>query len=257
MSSSTSALKSGKSIIESYVSSSSEQSNVSSSSNRKGTNKSSSKNSIISTIFKLPQHPKFKWAVIAILLCICVFIYFRTQNKALKSKKGAGEKNKKEQLEDSRVNKSDKNERNALIDDINSLEDIDGEEFQKRLSSYNSSLMSQQLPQQFQASQHPQQVAQQRMQQQRMQQQRMQQQRAQQVPHQTSVQQRMQQVPQQVPEQVPEQVPQHAQEMLDTDSTDDVFIENENLMNHNLTLDEMNAIDRQLEDVNIDNINKD
>ncbi len=40
----------------------------------------------------------------------------------------------------------------------------------------------------------------------------------------------------------------------DSESSDEVFIEDENVLNHNLTAEEMNAIDRQLEDVNLDNL---
>ncbi len=40
----------------------------------------------------------------------------------------------------------------------------------------------------------------------------------------------------------------------DSDSSDEVFIEDENVLNHNLTAEEMNAIDKQLEDVNLDHL---
>ena len=50
------------------------------------------------------------------------------------------------------------------------------------------------------------------------------------------------------------QPPPPPQEESDSDSSEEVFIEDENVMNHNLTMDEMNAIDMQLEDVNLDNL---
>ena len=40
----------------------------------------------------------------------------------------------------------------------------------------------------------------------------------------------------------------------ESESSEEVFIEDENVLNHNLTAEEMNAIDRQLEDVNLDNL---
>ncbi len=39
-----------------------------------------------------------------------------------------------------------------------------------------------------------------------------------------------------------------------SESSEEVFIEDEHILNHNLTAEEMNSIDKQLEDVNIDNL---
>ena len=88
MSSSTSALKASKSIVDSYVSST-ERSDLTTSftENTPTLSESGSKKNIIKTILGVVKHPKFKWIVIAVLLCICVFVYFKSQNKQTKKNK--------------------------------------------------------------------------------------------------------------------------------------------------------------------------
>jgi hypothetical protein len=46
----------------------------------------------------------------------------------------------------------------------------------------------------------------------------------------------------------------HPEESTTEEESEEIFMEDQNVMTHNLTMDEMNAIDKQLEDVNIDNI---
>ncbi len=50
------------------------------------------------------------------------------------------------------------------------------------------------------------------------------------------------------------QQPQLTEQLTDTTSSEEIFIEDKNVMEHNLTAEEMYAIDRQLEDVNIDHL---
>jgi hypothetical protein len=86
MSSSTSAIKASKSIVESYISSNSEKSNLTTSftSHSSENDVDIKANGLMFKIINYVQHPRFKWVVIAILLCIFAFIYFKTQAKPVK-----------------------------------------------------------------------------------------------------------------------------------------------------------------------------
>ena len=231
MSSST-ALKASKSIVESYVSST-EKSDLTTSFTSNSSvseNDSGLTNGIMEKVMIVFKHPKFKWIVIAILLCVCAFIYFKTQKKSSKSVK-----------EDTRKDKIDvklnKNGRPELVEKDKSvkfefkdknlqkkLEDLDNKQQQQFLMNHMQQMNQQPQPQhQHHMPQAPQAPP------------------VLQVPK----------VPQQP--QVPQvsQQPQAVAKEIDSDETesDEVFIENENIMNHNLTMEEMNAIDKQLEDV--------
>ena len=284
MSNSTSALKASKSIVDSYVSST-ERSDLTTTftENTPTLTDSVSKKNIIQTILGVVKHPKFKWIVIAILLCVCVFVYFKSQNK----------QTKKEQIEDTRLDIiQDKNGRPMLVDlkekeymdKISQLEQKE-KQLQEKINQINANnirsnnnqqdaqKLTPQVAQQAQQAEAAHRAAQQataaaqRAQQaqqaaaaQRAAQQAQQAQHAQQA-QQAAAAQRAQQTQQAEAAQRAQQAQQAAaanraaqHASVESESSEEVFIENENVMNHNLTRDEMNAIDKQLEDINIDDM---
>jgi FtsZ-interacting cell division protein ZipA len=248
MSSSTSAIKASKSIVESYISSDSEKSNLTTSftSHSSASDVDSKTNGIINKIMEYVQHPKFKWVIIAILLCIFAFIYFKTQAKPVK--KDAKADAKKDNL-NVRLNKNghpelvekDKQDKQVAFgfkdkELQQKLEQLDNKQQQQFFMKQMQQQMQPQQPQHHHHQQAPPQHHQHQAQQQ-----------AQQQAPQQAPQQAQQQAQQQAPPPVSQQVELDASES--DDSSEEVFIENENIMNHNLTREEMNAIDRQLEDV--------
>ena len=76
MSSTTSVLKASKSIVDSYVSSSERSDLTTSFTEHTVTHSDNNSKNIFQTVIGIIKHPKFKWMVIAVLLCICVFVYF-------------------------------------------------------------------------------------------------------------------------------------------------------------------------------------
>jgi hypothetical protein len=252
MSSSTSALKASKSIVESYISSTERSDLTTTFTENTPISDISPKKNIIQTILGVVKHPKFKWILIAILLCICVFVYFKSQNKQTKQAN-------KEQIEDSRLDITrDKDGRPILIDlkekeymdKITKLE-IREKQLQEKLNQLNANKIinnpqvvsqqeaaSQQAAARLAAQQEAAQRAahQARLEAQQEAAQRAQQEAAQRAAHQAQL------------------ASQQRTQQNESDSSEEVFIENENVMNHNLTMEEMNAIDRQLEDINIDNM---
>jgi hypothetical protein len=268
MSSATSALKASKSIVDSYVSTT-EKSNLTTtftesmlSDNNSNT---MSKKNILGTILNIVKHPKFKWIVIAILLCICVFIYFKSQNKEVKIDEN------KEQIEDTRIEiMQDKEGRPILVDkkEQNYIDKITNLELKEKqlldkinklnadniLRNKHNFVQQHQQPQKQVFQSMPNNVPQY-------------------MPHHVShhVSQPVHHVPQPIPQpvhHVPQPVPQpvhqpipqpvqpvqHVAHIDESESSEEVFIEHENVMNHNLTIDEMNAIDKQLEDANFNNM---
>ena len=137
------------------------------------------------------------------------------------------------QKEDSRISiVEDKNGKPILVDKKNP-------DLMKNISQFNKNQVAQQTPQ-VQIHQVPQvQIHQ------------VPQVQIHQVPQVHQVHQYQDQVPQ---VQVSQQKIQLQNELLinnsESESSDEVFIENENLMKHDLTMEEMNAIDKQLEDIN-------
>ena len=221
MSSATSALKASRSIVDSYVSSS-ERSDLTTTFTEHTPTHSNTTNTIMKTVMNIVKHPKFKWIIIAGLLCICVFFYFKKQNKQIK----------KEQLEDTRLNSVEISQSNdgrpilvnkekVYMDKIKQLEN----KIQENIQQSNLAQKAKNQPSQSQPQpQH-------------------------QPQHQSQHQSQHQHQPQHQPQQA-----QYVSQMDDTESSDEVFIENSNVMNHNLTMDEMNAIDKQLEDININDM---
>ncbi len=251
MSSATSALKSTKSIVDSYVSSSSERSDLTTSFTENTVSSDvnlTSKNGIMNYFFNIVKHPKFKWAVIAVLLCICVFIYFRTQNKEPHTNKN-NENNidisvdaegrpflidKKEKEYMDKLTELEIKEK-QLQDRINKLNadsilnnktmNIPKNKPQRNIPVYNQQPMN--IPVQHQAPKVVHREPEPEPQHQHQ-------------PQEVKVENRMDQVEES-----------HRLSEESDSSSEEVFIEHENVMSHNLTVDEMNAIDKQLEDVNI------
>jgi hypothetical protein len=253
MSSSTSALKASKSIVDSYVSST-ERSDLTTSftehSVTSSTTAKSGKN-IIQTILGIVKHPKFKWMVIAVLLCICVFVYFKSQNKQTK-------KDNKEQIEDTRLDiTQDKDGRPILVDlkekkymdKISQLEQKE-KQLNEKINQITANNMRSNNNQPAKAQQADAIAAQRAQHAEAQQAAAMQRARQEAEAQQAAIAiQRAQQAEAQHAASL-----QRAQQMVESDSSEEVFIENENVMNHNLTRDEMNAIDKQLEDINIDDM---
>ncbi len=244
--SSSSALKASKSIVESYVSSS-EKNNITTTFTDhtvSETNMNLSKKNILSVVLNIVKHPKFKWAIIAILLCVAVFIYFRTQHKHKKTDKKEDTRNVvNEHLE---IQK-DKNGKPVIVDKkeqeymnkITQLEQKEKELASKINQINTNNILNKQNQQEAKKIEQNQQEAR----------------RMEQIQQEAR---RMEQIQQEARRL--EQIQQEARRMeqlqkeKDTESSDEVFIENENVMGHNLTIDEMNAIDKQLEDININNM---
>ncbi len=239
MSSSTSAIKASKSIVESYVSSNSERSDLTTSFTSHSSATDVDNNSIVNKIMVYIQHPKFKWVVIALLLCIFAFIYFKTQSKPVK-------KNVKENPKKDNLNvKLNKNGHPELVEKDKPVafgfKDKELQQKIEQLDNKQQQLFLQQMAQKMnqhmahQHMAHPQMMQPQQMQPQQMQPQQMQPQKTQSQNNKPAEQ--AQNAP-------PQQVDSES-----SDESEEVFIENENIMNHNLTMEEMNAIDKQLEDV--------
>jgi hypothetical protein len=215
MPSSSSVVKASKEIIESYTNSSSEKSNLTTTFTDNTVSEKVS-NSILDKVLKIVKHPKIKWILIALILCAIILFYFKTQN----NKKIEGLVKKTQKTINLPQNKDQ-----VQSQDINALIEKEMKDKLMREKILREHLMQQQYQQQ---------------------QQQFQQQQYQQQQHNQSQSRPKQNVVQPAP----------IKELSEneSESDDEIFIEDKNVMNHNLTMDEMNAIDKQLEDVNIDHI---
>jgi hypothetical protein len=281
--SSSSALKASKSIVESYVSSS-EKSDITTTFTEHSVseceNNNLSKNNIIKFLLDMVKHPKFKWALIAILLCIFVFLYFSSQNK-----KSDKKSYKKEDTRNSNIEiQKDKNGKPILVDKkeqelmnkITQMEQTEKELLNKINKMNTNNILNKQVQntqqeirtiqdtnreqqeetrrnQQEQEARIIQQEEVRRLQQVQQEEVRRMQQ-AQEVRRMQQAQEEARKMQKEQEVRRMEQQKQVKQLEEDTESSDEVFIENENVMVHNLTIDEMNAIDKQLEDININNM---
>jgi hypothetical protein len=179
---------------------------------------SKSEKSIIDKVLMFVKHPKFKWVVLGVILITLALGYFKYQQKL---------KAAKNKLEKTETKNSDK--------------DV---------------LRQQLLKQQFEMAQI--QAAQQAAQMQA------QMQAAQQVSHQSSHQASHQSQASQVSKESmvntkkskKHRPPTPSDSSESSNSSEEVFIEDQNVMRHNLTQEEMNEIDRHLENVNIDNLHE-
>lgn len=173
---------------------------------------------IFSKILGIVSQPKFKWFVLGLLLCVVAFIYFKFQNKKLNKQT---EETKPEQKEEFNIDNVEKeNNLNNALDERDRLWITKMNELKQQ---FNNQLATQadintQLVAKLQAQSQPQ------------------------PPPQPS-QQKQQNVKQQ-----------HVEQLTDTTSSEEIFIEDKNVMDHNLTAEEMHAIDKQLEDVNLDHL---
>jgi hypothetical protein len=165
------------------------------------------KTNMMTHLLSLVKHPKFKWVIITILLCISAFVYFKTQKKKVVKKD-----NKNVEL------KLNKNNKPEIVEKNNNIKfEFKDKEFQKKIEQLDNQQQAY-LNQMHQHHNH------------------------------AGVSAPALQPLHKVPIHAPQEQ-QQEQNNEDTESSDEVFIENENIMNHNLTMEEMNAIDKQLEDI--------
>jgi len=227
MSSVSAAVKSAEELIES-ISSSTERSNLTTTfTNDTIVEKSSG---FFTKFLDIISHPKFKWILLAIILTIIAFLYFKSQNKQIE----------KHSPNDATYNVVQDENGKPLLVEVSDMPNVE------RMKQQTDQQIRQQTDQQMR-QQMRQQIRQQ-----------MEQEMEQQI-RQEMEQQMRQQMEQQNRQQVNQQKKQNKKSISpiseeSVDSSDEVFIEDENIMKHNLTAEEMNAIDRQLEDVNIDHL---
>jgi len=177
--------------------------------------------SIVSKILGFISQPKFKWYILGMLLCIVAFVYFKFQNKP--------KKNKTEQMNVDITEDKPVENKNLPNENINLLLEERDKEWINKINSmkqqYNTQLATQadvnaQLIAQLQA-----------------------------------IQRQNTQPPQpQPPRQSAPKQKQPIEHLSESSQSEEIFIEDKNVMDHNLTAEEMNAIDKQLEDVNLDHL---
>lgn len=208
-------------------------------------------NGIVQKVLAFVSQPKFKWYLLGLLLCVVAFIYFKFQNKKPKKENFNVEKN--QQGDDVGVKPEDQKEEIPLAQQVETKENITmllqerDKEWVNKINNmkqqYNVQLTTQAdvnsklMTQIQQLQEQNKQSLLQMQEQQRISQQQMQQ-----------MQQQLNTQPQKQNKQ------QNMEELTDSSSSDEIFIEDKNIMEHNLTAEEMKAIDRQLEDVNIDHL---
>lgn len=173
------------------------------------------KTNVIKKIMTIVSHPKFKWIVAAILLCLLAFAYFKYQQHLKNKKLNATKKNLPQNINKAPQTVSHTAPQLAPpMPQMNQISNLSFNEDEIR-KQYEAKLMQQQISlmqEQMNANTNK-----------------------------------------------PAQKPKHVKIANPVDSTtedesEEIFMEDQNVMKHNLTMDEMNALDKQLEDVNIDNI---
>jgi len=221
------ALSSTKSFIETFTSSDNPTTTFTEHTVASATND----NGIVSKILGFVSQPKFKWYVLGLLLCIVAFIYFKSQNKKPKTEIIEPEKEPIKEEFNTQKNEIETSiaERDKLwISKINEMK----QEFTNQLTrqaDVNSQLIAQ--LNNAQNNQNQRRPSRRR------------------APTQTHHQ------PSQPHSQPQPPTKQHDSEQLtETSNSEEIFIEDKNVMEHNLTAEEMNAIDKQLEDVNLDHL---
>ncbi len=187
-----------------------------------------------SKIIGFISQPKFKWYILGLLLCVIAFIYFKFQNKKL-NKRNENNTEKKEEFninnieQENNLNNTLEERDKVWISKINEMK----QQFNNQLATQaeiNTQLVAKLQTQQTQQThQTPQ---------------------SQQV---SAKKQNSQKNNTNIQQPLPQQ-PQLTEQLTDTTSSEEIFIEDKNVMEHNLTAEEMYAIDRQLEDVNIDHL---
>jgi hypothetical protein len=177
--------------------------------------------SIVDKVLMFVKHPKFKWVVIGVILIALALGYFKYQQKLKAAKK---------QLDKADVKPSDQDllKQQLLKQQI--------EMAQIQAAAQQASQMQAQQTAQMQAQQAAQMQAQQ-----------MQAQVNQNVVKESMV---------NTKKGKKYRPPTPSDSSEDSNSSEEVFIEDKNVMRHNLTQEEMNAIDRHLEDVKIDHMHE-
>jgi len=181
--------------------------------------------SIITNIINFISQPKFKWYFLGLLLCIITFIYFKFQNK--KPKTTITEE--QEQMTAEKTNQKNvdvllENRDKEWINKINTMK----QQFNMQLavqSDINAQLISQ-----LQTTKRG----------------------SQPVVNPNPINEQQTQKQQTLKQQIPRTI--QNEKLTDTSVSEEIFIEDKNVMEHNLTAEEMNAIDKQLEDVNLDHL---
>jgi hypothetical protein len=186
-------------------------------------------------VLKLVSHKKIKWAVVGLILIVLLYYYFSKNHKSTKPTEKPIDKTPAS-VNDERLKPTESMEQNPF-----------NQMTQQQLEyMYRMSLN---VPQMEQSS-HPQQ--QQQPQQQQPQQQQPQQQPQQQQPS-VQIPQQQQPPPQQPSQQSRQEtsVTSNSKRVINDSSED--FSEDDNILSHNLTIDEMDTINKQLDNINIEN----
>ncbi len=190
--------------------------------------------SIVSKILGFISQPKFKWYILGLLLCVVAFVYFKFQNK--NTKQNENTMNNVNTQSSNEQNNTHKDEINTEKNDIeNVLADRDKlwiSKINEMKQDFNNQLVRQadinsQLVAQLNNAQNSRPLT------------KKQRQRAHQSIQQPTIIKNTQN---------------DSEHLTETSNSEEIFIEDKNVMEHNLTAEEMNAIDKQLEDVNLDHL---
>lgn len=190
------------------------------------------KQPILNKVLDILKHPKIKWVLIGLVLCAVSFFYLNTQKSKIS-------KLNKKQIENTNVNTElNENNRPILVDKKEYIEKLANLELKEKQLLEKINKMNNPASQMYQnvykphVHQHQQSIPQQPKPQQS-------------IPQQPQPQPSIPLPPKKIPDQ-----PTIYEE--DDNSSEEVFIENENVRNHNLTMDEMNVINKQLENINME-----
>jgi len=229
------ALSSTKSFIETFTSSD----NPTTTFTEHTVASATSDNGIVSKILQFVSQPKFKWYILGLLLCIVAFIYFKFQNKKQKKEDKKEEFNTENKPVEQSLPIDTKSEQNIgqLLEErdkewVNKFTAMK-QQFSAQLATQadvNAQLIAQLQAAQRQNTQPPK------------------------PQPQSQSQPQSQPQPQSSRQSTSKSQNQPVEHLTETSSSEEIFIEDKNVMEHNLTAEEMNAIDRQLEDVNLDHL---
>jgi hypothetical protein len=193
------------------------------------------KTNVIKKIMTYVSHPKFKWIVAALLLCTLAFAYFKYQQH-IKNKKIKAVKNSSAQANA----KAQPPAQAQIQNNHNIAKEPMPQQFQQ---FSNVGLNEETIRNQLDAQLIQQQLMQQQLMHQQLNKVQMMQEKANSKNH-VNVKPGKKQKNVKIVD---------PEESTTEDESDEIFMEDQNVMTHNLTMDEMNAIDKQLEDVHIDN----
>lgn len=237
MSSVTSATKvvnAAKNIIESFTSSSEKDHMTTTYTDHTQYN---DQGGIMATVQSIISHPKFKWALLFVLLCVTVYIYFRKQSKRTQSKTEKVSNTLVDQINQQDLSNIEAEMRRVLEHEIRTRlqNELHAPPAQPSMKSSAQPSMKSPAQPSMKSSAQP------------------------------STKSSGRQVRPSAKSSVKsstaqdDTMPTVSHDVLvsteSDSSSEEVFIEDKNIMNHNLTQDEINAIDKQLEDGGIDHIN--